>query len=167
MVRFSNSKLKQTRYIVNGIAPIFGSTTSIVTPISASLPPPRENVDASRKTSDKANCGLTSTLRDTTDSYDPSVDLGVVYSNGARYSFLDYKSSTPECTIVVPDDVIQVQQVTDDGITYIDVDIGTTVVITAYVGSQVVPQLVPPNNTTCIGPAILKSVFIPPSNNNC
>jgi len=166
MVRFSNSKLSKTQYISRGIKPIIGSTTSIIVPISASSAPARKNVDASRVTSIKTNCGLNSTLQDTVDEFDPSVDLGLMYSNGSRYRYLDYKSTTPECSITIPDEVIQVQEVTDDGITYVDAEIGATVIITAYVGSPVVPQLPNPNNTRCIPPVLLKGPSLP-TNNNC
>jgi hypothetical protein len=166
MVRFSNSKLSQTRYIVNEIGPIFGSTGSIVTPISPSSEPARENVDASRETRLKTVCGVSRTLEDTVGANGSDVDLGLVYSNGARYDYLDHQASTAECSIIVPNDSIQVQEETDDGLTYVDVNIGESIIITAYVGSPVVPQLVPANNTTCIPPLLMKVPSIL-TNNNC
>lgn len=156
MLRFSNSKLKQTQYVVKGISPIFGSTGSIVTPISASSTPAHNNVDSSRVTRLKTVCGVSRTLQDTVGAYDPDVDLGLMYSNGNRYQYLDYKSTTPECSIIVPDDIVQVQQVTDNGITYVDTDFGTSVLITAYIGSSVVPQLPSLNIVTCTPPVTLK-----------
>jgi hypothetical protein len=156
MLRFSNSKLKQTHYIVKGITPIFGSTGSIVTPISASSKPAHKNVDSSRVTRLKTVCGVSRTLQDTVGTSASDVDLGLMYSNGNRYQYLDYKSNTPECSIFVPNEIVQIQEKTDDGLTYVNRNIGDSIIITAYVGSPVVPQLVPPNNTTCTPPRALK-----------
>jgi hypothetical protein len=166
MVRFSKSKLSQTQYIVNNVDSISGSTGSIVTPISPSFPPPHENVDASRETRLKTVCGVSRTLQDTVGANGADVDLGLVYSNGARYAYLDFQASTAACSIVIPNETVTVQEETDDGITYVDVNIGESIIITAYVGSPVVPQLVPPNNPTCIPPLLMKVPSVL-TNNNC
>jgi hypothetical protein len=166
MRRFSNSDLIRTRYIVNNIYYIPGSTGSVVTPISPSSAPARENVNASRETALKTVCGVSRTLQDTVGADDSDVDLGLVYSNGYRYQYLDFQASTAACSIIVPNDTITVQEQTDDGITYVDVNIGESIIITAYVGSPVVPQLVPPNNTTCIPPLLMKVPSVL-TNNNC
>jgi hypothetical protein len=151
---------------VNDINPIFGSTGSIVTPISPTLTHARENVDASRETRLLTVCGISRTLQDTVGANGSDVDLGLVYSNGARYAYLDFQASTAACSIVVPNDTVTVQEETDDGITYVDVNIGESIIITAYVGSPVGPQLVPPNNTTCVPPLLMKVPSIL-TNNNC
>jgi hypothetical protein len=169
MVRFSKSKLKETQHIVNGITPILGSTESIVIPISPASNPARENVNASRITSVKTNTGVSSNVYDIINGFDANVDLGLVYSNGYRYQYLDFKASDvgpTGCNIITSDQVVQVQEVTDDGISYINIDVGSSVITTAYVGSPVVPQLPPPNNTRCIPPILMKVPMIP-TNNNC
>jgi hypothetical protein len=164
MVRFSNSKLKQTQYIVNGITPVTGSTTSIIPRIPAHATRAFPNIDASRITRTKASIGVSSTLHSLVNYPDTDVELGVVYSNGFRYQYLDFLATTSTCTQVIPDTVVTVQEQTDDGPIYVDELISGRIIVTAFVGEPVVPPLPKDDIRLCIQQPPLK---VKPSNNAC
>ena len=164
MVRFSNSKLKQTQHIVNGIVPIRGSSSSVITAIPASAPRASSNVDASRITRTKTSVGVSSTIYSLVTYPDTNVDLGVVYSNGFRYQYLDFLANTPACTEVIPYTVVTVQEQTDAGPIYVDQLISGYVLVTAYVGSPVVPPLPKEDVGGCVPPLALK---VRPQNTTC
>lgn len=150
MVRFSNSKLKETQYIVNGITSVTGSTTSIIPRIPARAPRATTNVDASRITRTKTSIGVSSTLYSLVNYPDTDVDLGVVYSNGFRYQYLDFLATTSTCSEVIPDTIVTVQEQTDDGPIYVDELISGRIIVTAFVGTPVVPPLPKEDINLCI-----------------
>jgi len=150
MVRFSNSKLNQTQYIINNIVPILGSSTSVITPISVAAPRATSNVDVSRITRTKTNCGVMSTIDSLVSYPDTSVELGIIYSNGFRYQYLDFLATTPACSKLIPDTIVTVQEQTDAG--------------PVYVGSPVVPPLPKEDVGGCVPPPALK---VQPQNTTC
>lgn len=164
MVRFSKSKLKQTQHIVNGIVPIQGSSSSVITAIPASAPRASVNVDASRITRTKTSVGVSSTIYSIVSYPDTDVELGVVYSNGFRYQYLDFLANTPACTEVIPDTVVTVQEQTDAGPIYVEQLISGYILVTAYVGSPVVPPLPVEDVGACIPRPALK---VQPQNTTC
>lgn len=164
MVRFSNSKLNQTQYIINNIVPILGSSTSVITPISVAAPRATSNVDVSRITRTKTNCGVTSTIDSLVSYPDTSVELGIIYSNGFRYQYLDFLATTPACSKLIPDTIVTVQEQTDAGPVYVDEVISGYVLVTAYVGSPVVPPLPKEDVGGCVPPPALK---VQPQNTTC
>lgn len=164
MVRFSNSKLSSTRHIVRGI------TGGAVTPIPASATPRRTVSSASDYTAAKSAIGVSSTAYDV--ALDPgmpdsNVDLGLLYSNGYRYKYINFRAGTTGCSVELPDKVVTIEVPTDAGPIYVDQTISGYRLITAYVGNNiVVPQQPNPNIPTNATPAPSK---LPHStnNNNC
>jgi hypothetical protein len=169
MVRFSNSKLSSSQYIVRGITPIVGSATSVITPISTKYTVAHPIPPASRLTSTKVGCGINLTASDLLTSPgipDPDVDTGLLYSNGYRYQYINFRADT-DCFFVEPERTVTVQVQTDEGLIYIEETIAATTVVTAYVGNGlVVPQRPSPNVVTNSAPPPSK---LPPltNNNNC
>ena len=170
MVRFSNASLRKTQYVVQGITPVIGSKTSTIPPISSILPPPGEVPPVSEFVAAKTAVGVSSTAFDVAlspEMPEPNVDLGVIYSNGYRYKYIDFRAGTTGCSTEVPDTVITVEIKTDQGTIFVDEYLPGYTLVRAYVGNNiVVPQLPAPNNTTCI-PRILMKVPPIPANNNC
>lgn len=164
MVRFSKSKLSQTQYIVNGITPVIGSPTSIIPRIPAHAIRSFPNIDASRITRVKTAVGVSSTLHSLVNYPDTDVDLGVVYSNGFRYQYLDFLATTSACTLVIPDSIVTVQEQTDDGPIYVDELISGRIIVTAFIGAPVVPPLPKEDVRLCIQQPPLK---VDPLNNTC
>jgi hypothetical protein len=166
MVRFSNSKLSSTQYIVTGITSIPGSTGTFIPQISTAYTVAHPVPPASRITSTKVGCGLDSTARDVVVIPDPEVDLALLYSNGYRYQYEDFRATT-DCVYDAPDKVVIVQVKTESGISYIDETITSNIVITAYVGNRiVVPQTPSPNVVTNTAPVPSKLPLLT-NNNNC
>lgn len=164
MVRFSNSKLKQTQHIINDIVPVQGSSIGIIPVIPTSAPRASVNVDASRITRNKVGVGVSSNVYDIANYPDTKVDLGVLYSNGFRYMYLDFLATTPACSEEIPDTVVTVQEQTDDGPIYTEQVISGYTLVTAYVGSPVVPPLPVEDVRSCIPRPPLK---VQPQNTSC
>jgi hypothetical protein len=168
MVRFSNSKLSTTQYIVTGISPVAGSATAIITPIPAAYTAPQLVPPASKVIANKRVVGVSSTAYDVAISPeipDPNVELGLLYSNGYRYQYADFKAGTTGCSTEVPDRVVTVQVQTDSGIIYVDETISGYTLVKAYVGNNiVVPQL--PNANVVINTAPPPSKLEPELTNN-
>lgn len=171
MVRFSNSKLSSTQYIVRGITPIQASSTAVIPPISSAFTVQHEVPPVSEFVAQKTAVGISSTAFDVALSPgmpDSNVDLGLLYSNGYRYQYIDFKAGTTGCSTELPDRVVTVQIQTDSGPIYVDQVLSGYTLIEAYVGNSiVVPQL--PNGN------IITDTTRPPSklpplltnNNNC
>jgi hypothetical protein len=171
MVRFSNSSLTKTQYLVRGITPVEASTTSIVLPIYTAYTVAHIVPPVSDAVSKKTACGVTSTGYSVARSAgfpQPNVDLGLLYSNGYRYQYLDYLAGTTGCSIEVPDRVVTVQIQTDSGPMYVDQVISGYTLIDAYVSNNaVVPQLPSINVVTNTAPPPSILPPLPTNNNNC
>ena len=154
MGRFSNSHLHKTQHIVRGITPVPASTTSIIPRIS-SVAPPSEVLPASQYISGKTAVGISSTAYDVaiTPDISANVDLGLLYSNGYRYQYINFKAGTTGCSMQLPDRVVTVQVQTDAGPIYVDETISGYTLIDAYVGNRIaVPQLPNSNVVTIKAP---------------
>jgi hypothetical protein len=169
MVRFSNASLSTTQYIVTGITPIAGSTTAIVPQIPPSFTTAREVPPVSSFVSGKTVCGVSSTVSDLTapGEPDPNVDLGLLYSNGYRYQYIDFQAGTTACSIELPDKVVTVQVQTDSGPIYVDETLSGYTLVTAYVGNRIV---VPSQGNDVVTNTMRPPSKLPPqltNNNNC
>ncbi len=151
MPQFSLENLRRTQYSFSPQATNIGN---IVPPIPPARPRPGPVVSSSDYTARIRNVGVSSNAFDVIAGNsgglpDPDVQLGILYSNGYRYDYLAFKGTeVGGCQVVVPVKTVSVQ-VTDDetGATSLqDVTVDSSVIITAYVGNAVYPQL-PPNNT--------------------
>jgi hypothetical protein len=145
MVRFSNSKLSSTQYIVRGITPVQASSTAVIPPISSAFTVQREVPPVSEFVAEKTAVGISSTAFDVALSPgmpDSNVNLGLLYSNGYRYQYIDFKAGTTGCSTEVPDKVVTVQVQTDSGPIYVDQVLSGYTLIEAYVGNRIaIPQL--------------------------
>jgi len=168
MVRFSKSSLSKTQYIVTGITPIPGSTTSVVPTIPAASTIPHEVPPVSQFVAGITAVGVSSTAYDATVIPDSNIDLGFLYSNGIRYQYIDFKAGTTGCSTEVPDRVVKVQIQTDQGPILVDETLSGFTLIKAYVGNRiVVPPQSNPNVVTNTAPPPSK---LPPdltNNNKC
>jgi hypothetical protein len=150
MPQFSLENLRRRQYL---FTPQATNTGTVVIPIPPSRPRLGPVVTASEFTARIRNVGISSNAYDITTGIaigepDPNVNLGILYSNGYRYQYLAFKgTSVGKCQVIVPVKTVSVQ-VPDDagGTTLQDVTVDSSVIITAYVGNAVYPQL-PPNNT--------------------
>jgi hypothetical protein len=170
MVRFSNASLSSTQYIVTGITPILGSSTAVVAPIPAASTASHIVPPVSKFVAAKISVGISSTAYDVTVTPDvpANVDLGLLYSNGYRYQYIDFKAGTTGCSTEVPDRVVTVQVQTDSGPIYVDETISGYTLVEAYVGNRItVPQL--PNSDIVTNTARPPSKLPPllTNNNNC
>jgi len=152
MVQFSIEKFKSKRYLATS-RPV--SIPGVVIPIPPSRPRTTRTVTASEFTSRIRNVGVSSNGFDITTGIaiglpDPDVELGILYSNGYRYQYLDFKGTEAGgCQIIVPEKTISVQVVDDNGnVTIEDVTVESNVLITAYMGNAVFPQIPPINTPT-------------------
>jgi hypothetical protein len=168
MVRFSNSKLKNTQYIITGIT---GSTGTIIIPISSAYSGQRKVMFASDYIAAKTAVGVSSTAYDValaSGMPDPNVDLGLLYSNGYRYQYINFKAGTTGCSVEVPDKIITVSEQTDSGTIYYDQSVSGYTLIKAYVGNNIViPQNPNPNVPTIAFPPPSKVEVQLTNNNNC
>jgi len=168
MGRISTADSTKKRYLVRNIKPISASSAPIQ-PISARSPPPAQSVDASKYTSYLSSVGVSSIAYDVINGPDePNVDLGLLYSNGYRYKYLEFKAGTTECSEIFPATTVIVYDYVP-GETYLqanEVTLGETVVITAYTGNAVVPALPNPNIDTRTIPMPSKLPIVP-GNINC
>jgi hypothetical protein len=158
MSRFSIPKLSNKQY-VQSVEMIQGSTGQIITPVSPAYTRPHQTPFMSDHVRAKTNVGVSSTVFDISNGLDPNVNLGVIYSNGYRYQYLDYKAGTTFCQIQVPETNILVQVTTDDGISGYFIQeqtLDARTLVTSYFGNAVVPPLPLENVPTCIGPPISK-----------
>jgi hypothetical protein len=168
MSRFSNADLIKKRYLVRNIQPIIASSVPIA-PISARSPPPVQTIDASKYTSYLSSVGVSSIAYDVINGPDePSVDLNLLYSNGYRYKYLEFKAAGPTCMQTFPATTITVYNYLPGGTTLqaSEVTLQETVVITAYTGNAVVPALPNPNVDTTSRPVPIKLPLVP-GNINC
>jgi len=166
MSRFSITDLNRKRYIKSGVTAVPGGGK--ITPIPSASPSPKPNVDYSRFVGDKSNVGVSSNVYDIINGDFAEVDLGIVYSNGYRYRYLEFKGTEAGgCQIILPAVTVIQQEVDDNGATYLEeVTLSSETIITAYNGNAVVPQLPAPNTTSCISP-IPGKVPHQPANINC
>ena len=171
MVRFSNSSLRRTQYIVQGIRPVTGSQTSIIPPISPAQAPADEVPPVSEFVAAKTAVGISSTAFDVALSPDmpqSKVDLGLLYSNGYRYKYIDFKAGTIECSTEVPDTVVTVEIKTDNGSIFVEEYLSGYTLVKAYVANNIViPQLPNPNVISTRLPIPSKLPPLPTNNNNC
>jgi hypothetical protein len=168
MGRFSTADLNKKRYLVRNIQPIIASSAPIK-PIAASSPPPVKNVDASKYTSYLSSIGVSSIAYDVINGPDePNVDLGLLYSNGYRYKYLEFQAGTTTCSVVFPATTVTVYDYVPGGTALegSEVTLQETVVITAYNGNAVVPPLPNPNVDTSTIPVPSKLPIVP-GNINC
>jgi hypothetical protein len=149
MGKFSIASLTKTQYSVTPQATTVGN---LVPPIAPSRPRLGPVVTASDYTARIRNVGVSSNAFDVIVGNsgglpDPKVQLGVLYSNGYRYDYLAFKGTeVGGCQIIEPTTTVSVEVPDDDGgTTFEDVTVDSNVLITAYVGNAVYPQL-PPNN---------------------
>jgi hypothetical protein len=156
---FSPASLSRTQYIpaVKATSP----QNPVPTPIAAYLPPPVDIPPASQRTITQRTVGISSNVFDLVNNSDSDIDLGIMYSNGARYAYNDIRSqaltpATLSCSIVTPDAVISEVVMTDDGPVVQDVYVPGSIVTGAYAGNAVVPPLPNPNVITCGRPFLLK-----------
>jgi len=139
---FSTSDPNTTRYVPN-VKP-----TSFRAPIPFQIAPLRARssvVSASQRTAALRNIGISNTTFDVNSLTDPKADLGVVYSNGFRLQYLEFKATgilNPNCLIHVQDST-QTQTIVnaDNTISIVDVDVPAHEITTAYTGNAVVPPL--------------------------
>jgi hypothetical protein len=169
MVRFSNSSLSNTQYTVTGITPVLASPTAVVVAIPTATPPAKFIPPASRYTGGLSSVGVSSNAYDVvTDSAESNVDLGLLYSNGHRYQYLDFKANTAECSTQVPSKVSTVQVQTESGPIYVEEVISGYTLVKAYVGNSVAVPQRPNANITIITnrpPSKVESELT--NNNNC
>lgn len=168
MGRFSTADLNKKRYLVRNIKPIIASAVPIA-PISATLPAISQTVDSSKYTSYLSSIGVSSIVYDVIKGPDePNIDLGLLYSNGYRYKYLEFQAAGPTCARIVPATTITVYDYVDGGTTLQreEVTLEQTVIISAYNGNAVVPQVRNPNVDTSTTPVASKLPFVP-GNINC
>ena len=162
---YNRSNRNRTEYLVRGIKPITlaGST---VQPISASRPASLRPVAASEFIRQKTVVGISNNVYDVNiGETDPNIDLGVLYSNGARLLYLDFKATTGLCDVVFKDTVVPVFDPVD-GVTYDQFFPGYTIT-SAYSGSNAVVPIALPNNNPTTGPPPPSKVPNVPSKINC
>ena len=171
MVRFSNSKLSSTQYVVTGITPVTGSSTAVVSPISPATLPAGETLFSSQYISGKSSVGVSSSAYDVALSPgapDSNLDLGLLYSNGYRYQYANYKIGATGGSVEMPTNVVTVQVQTESGPVYVDQVVSSYTLIQAYVGNNVaVPQQPNPNIVAIANPAPSKLEPLLTNNNNC
>jgi len=150
MPQFSLENLRRRQY---SFTPQATTTGTLVPPIPPARPRPAPVLSSSDYTARIRNVGVSSNAYDVVVGNagglpDPNVNLGILYSNQYRYDYLDFKGTdVGGCQVVVPVKTVSVQVPDDDGGTTLqDVTVDSNVIITAYVGNAVYPQL-PPNNT--------------------
>jgi hypothetical protein len=157
MPKFSLESLKTKRYSVTPPSTQFGT---LILPVAPSRPRPSPNVSASQRTAQIRNVGVSSTafdIKGVSDGFpDPNVDLGVMYSNGYRYQYLDFKGTEiGGCQIILPSDTVTVQVEDKVGITFEEITTELNILVTSYVGNAVFPPLpqnnVPTNNVPIPG----------------
>jgi len=170
MPQFSIEKLKTTQYLATS-RPISGP--GVVIPIPPARPRTTRTLTSSEFTARIRNVGVSSNAYDITTGTtiglpDPNVELGVLYSNGYRYQYLDFKGTEAGgCQIIVPEKTVSIQTEDENGVVTIEeVTIESSVLITAYVGNAVYPQL-PPNNVSTISLPFPGKVPAEFPNKNC
>lgn len=164
MASFYKRSLIQDQYYVQSISPVTLSGTT-VTPISPSRPKLTRPVAASEIIRQRAVCGVSNNIIDINgDGGDPNIDLGVLYSNGTRLQYLDFKATTGVCDVVVGDKIVTV--VDSNGVTYDQYLAGYTLT-SAYSGSNAVFPMPRPNNVSTSGLRPPSKVPFIPSNINC
>ena len=162
---YNRSNRNRNEYLVRGIKPVTLAGTT-VTPISASRPASLRPVAASEFIRQKTAVGISSNVYDVmVEEQDPNIDLGVLYSNGTRLQYLDFKATTGVCDVVFKDTVVPVFDPVD-GVTYDQLFPGYTIT-SAYSGSNAVVPMVPPNNVPTTGPPPASKVPVVPSKINC
>jgi hypothetical protein len=144
MSYFNKNLISQKRYIVSDITPSVSSQPII--PISPSRPRVTPTIPASQVTRLQTTFGINNNALDATaDLADPNIDLGVLYSNGARLLYLDFRASAGLCDVTFPDTVIPFVDPID-GTTYDEFYPGYTIT-SAYSGTNAVVPMARPDNT--------------------
>jgi hypothetical protein len=164
MASFYKRSLIREQYYVQSIKPVT-LAGSVVSPISPSRPKLTQPVAASQFIRQRSSVGISNNVFDANlQDQDPNIDLGVLYSNGTRLQYLDFRATTGVCDVVVNDTIITVTDT--DGTTYDQFLPGYTFT-SAYSGSNaVIPTRLPNNVSTAGKPPPSKVPFVP-SKINC
>jgi hypothetical protein len=150
MSSFYKRSLIREQYYVESIKPVLLSGTT-VTPISPSRPKLTQPVAASEFIRQKTVVGISNNVFDANlQDQDPNIDLGVLYSNGTRLQYLDFRATTGVCDVVVKDKFITVVD-DSNGITYDQFLSGYTLT-SAYSGSNAVIPVRLPSDIDNSGP---------------
>jgi hypothetical protein len=164
MSRFNKNSLPRKQYIATNITSIVG--TDAIVPISPSRPKTARIAPASELTRLRGTCGINNNVLDINANLaDPNIDLGVIYSNGVRLLYLDFKASAGLCDVTFPDTAIPFVDPID-GTTYSEFFAGYTLT-SAYSGSNAVIPMERPDNT--VTNSLLPPSKVPfiPSKINC
>jgi hypothetical protein len=130
---FSPARLSSKQYSVNVVA------SAAPTPISPAFPRKTAQVPASENTRMRTNIGISSNVFDSRLGTQADIDLGLMYSNGVRYQYLNFKAGTTGCSAIIPDSVIDVVDQTINGPVYTQETLSGGTLIYAYIGNAVVP----------------------------
>ena len=149
MARFS---IDSTINALYGGLNLVGTTGGVISGVSPVNSFEREVPPASVFTAEKTHIGTSSNSFDLQFSTDmqSKIDLGLMYSNGRRYQYINFKAGTTGCTEIVPSETIILRDI--NGNTYAK-NLGEQTIIKAYVGNslaifplpnQDVPSCIPP-----------------------
>jgi hypothetical protein len=114
------------------------------TPIQPRYARAGRNTAASQIVAQKTNIGVSSNAYDLKSQDASKLDLGLLYSNGARYRYIAFRAENdPNCSAIIPDQVVKVVEQTDDGPIIVDQEVSEGVLVKAYVGNAIVVPFLP------------------------
>jgi hypothetical protein len=148
---FSDAKIPSKTYVQTVTA---SSAPSPIQPRYSRAP---KNTSVSQIVARKTNVGISSNAYDLKSGDFSKLDLGALYSNGARYRYIAFRAETdPNCSAIIPDQVVKVVEQTDAGPIITDQVVSGGVLVKAYVGNAIVIPFLP-------NPDIVTNTAPPPS----